>query len=64
MFVFPTINNTNCTESVKELFEKVHFSPKGSSEVLKEEATYMLFLDFLEGCQGVTSDPSQGIWLT
>ena len=48
MFVFPTINNTNCIKSVKELFEKVHFSPKGSSEVLKEEATYMLFLDFLE----------------
>ena len=48
---------------MKELFERVHFSPKGSSEDLKEEATYMLFLDSLEACQGITSDPSQGMYM-
>ncbi len=49
---------------MKDLFQRIHFSPKGSSDIVKEEATYMLFLDFLDGCEKVTSDPSIGMYCT
>ncbi len=49
---------------MEDLFQCIHFSPKGSSDIVKEEATYMLFLDFLDGCEKVTNDPSIGMYCT
>lgn len=42
----------NSAETIKKLFTKVDFSEAGSNERLKEEATYMLFMDFLRDCEG------------
>ena len=42
----------NSAETIKKLFTKVDFSEAGSNERLKEEATYMLFMDFLQDCEG------------
>ena len=39
-------------EIVKTLFTKIHFSEQGSNERNVEEATYMLFMDFLHDCEG------------
>ncbi|XP_064391385.1 uncharacterized protein LOC135339169 isoform X1 [Halichondria panicea] len=37
-------------ETMKAMFKITHFSPKGSNDLAKEEATYMLFVDFLYDC--------------
>lgn len=37
-------------ETMKAMFTITHFSPKG---LAKEEATYMLFVDFLYDCECV-----------
>jgi len=42
------------TETIKNLIKKVHFSERGSNERLKEEATFMLFMDLLHNCEGNT----------
>lgn len=39
-------------DDIKQLLAQVHYSEAGSSERVKEEATYMLFLDFLYDCEG------------
>ncbi len=38
---------------MKAMFKITHFSPKGSNDLAKEEATYMLFVDFLYDCECV-----------
>lgn len=48
---FPTLITIN-TEMIKNLFVKVHFSEAGVTERVKEEATYMFFLDLLYECEG------------
>ncbi len=35
---------------MKAMFQITHFSPKGSNDLAKEEATYMLFVDILYDC--------------
>ena len=37
---------------IRDLFKKIHFSETGATERIKEEATYMLFLDLLHECEG------------
>ena len=39
-------------EVIKSLFTKIHFSEAGTNERNVEEATYMLFMDFLRDCEG------------
>lgn len=39
-------------DGIKNILEEVHYSPSGSSERVREEATYMLFLDLLYDCEG------------
>lgn len=42
----------NTTEMIRNLFKKINFSETGATERIKEEATYMLFLDLLHECEG------------
>ncbi len=42
------------TETIKNLIKEVHFSERGSNERLKEEATFMLFMDLLHNFEGNT----------
>ena len=39
---------------MKAMFQITHFSPKGSNDLAKEEATYMLFVDLLYDCECVS----------
>ena len=46
------------TASIKSLFVgHVYYSESGSNNKMKEMATYMYFLDFLEECAGVGKCP-------
>lgn len=38
------------TDSMRKLFKEVHFSERGSNSRIKEKATYMTFVDYLEEC--------------
>ncbi len=37
---------------IRSLIGDVHFSESGTSELVKEKASYMLFLDMLHNIQG------------
>ena len=37
---------------IKDLLQTVHYSEPGSSQRIREEATYMLFLDFVYDLEG------------
>ncbi len=39
-------------DGLQALLKDIRFSPKGSSERVKEESTYMYFIDFLNECEG------------
>ena len=39
-------------DTIKALFEIIHFSEVGTTERAREEATYMLFLDLLHESEG------------
>ena len=43
---------TTNADKVKNLFGTVHFSDASVTHRVKEEATYMLFLDLLYECEG------------
>ena len=40
------------TDEIIRIAKVIKFSPDGSTERMKEEATYMLFLDYLHFCEG------------
>ncbi|XP_064398957.1 uncharacterized protein LOC135345463 [Halichondria panicea] len=48
---------------MKAMFKITHFSPKGSNDLAKEEATYMLFVDFLYDCECVEGDSEDSVSL-
>ena len=58
----PTINCDNYSmplivfncyiDFVQDLFKTVHFAEKGTSQRVKEEATFMLFENLLNSCEG------------
>ncbi|XP_064390717.1 apoptosis-resistant E3 ubiquitin protein ligase 1-like [Halichondria panicea] len=58
-------NNTQVltAETMKAMFKITHFSPKGSNDLAKEEATYMLFVDFLYDCECVEGDSEDSVSL-
>ena len=39
------------TDSVRSLFKQVKFSEEGSNARLKEQNSYMMFLDYLDDCE-------------
>ena len=39
-------------EIIKTLFTKIHFLETGSNQRNVEEAAYMLFMDFIQDCEG------------
>lgn len=44
--------STQSAEQMKSLF-KVKFSEKGSNVRVKEEQTYVFFVDFIDECEGM-----------
>lgn len=51
---FSNIPSPN-TDTIRDLFVTIHYSDAGVTERVKEEATYMLFLDLLYECEGMTT---------
>ena len=43
--------NTIVTDGIIKMFKDIRFSEKGSNCREKEEATYMMFIDYLEECE-------------
>lgn len=41
------------SDMIKQMFRNIQYSPTGSTDRTKEEATYMLFLDLLYYCEGM-----------
>lgn len=41
-----------CTDMITRMFKKI-YSERGTSERVKEETTFMLFLDLLHECEGM-----------
>ena len=46
-------SNAFLTDGIKELLKTVNFSEPGTTERIKEEATYMMFLELLYKCEGI-----------
>ena len=41
-----------CIAYIQDLFKTVHFSEKGTNARIREESTFMLFIDLLNSCEG------------
>ncbi len=39
-------------DDIRKMFSKVMYSAEGSNDRMKEEATYMFFVDYLDDCEG------------
>ena len=49
-----TLQQILLTDMIKKMIGLTYFSESGTTERAKEEATFMLFLDFLHECDGMT----------
>lgn len=51
-----SINHYKTVDDIRKIFTEVKYSEKGSNDRIKEEATFMFFVDYLDDCEGSKSE--------